>query len=417
MSNGSAMERRENGTGMAVEIATGFNQRHIDIIKRMYAPNATADEFTVFLALCQRDNLDPLKKEAFFIKYDGELIMMTSRDGYLKICLSDPLFRGISSMAVRENDFFEMDQINGVVKHRFGNPRGEIIGAYAVAQHQMRNPIVTWADFAEYGKSKGPKTPWAKYPSAMICKVAEVMALKRIGGISGWVTREEMDDSPPIEGNFREVSPSFPEPPRTGPLPPSPTAAQLQSAAAEPAMEGPAGATGTAGPVRIASKSEVDKFVVFLKGVFKQTEVVKAFLARELPYTWNAIPHDEMEDVAEDLKNGVFDLETSDRIPQHVLNPDPTVDTATGEVFDADYDPFETEDMPPAAGEPNPVELRKECGEMAKRLWPLQNDMITETQEIRETLGLPAVLGDLSISELLIYRDHLRGMVTHKGIK
>ena len=75
---------------------------------------------------------------------------------------------------------------------------GKIIGAWAKAERAGKKPVICYVKFKEYSKSAidsyGNPTVWGQYPSAMIQKVAEAFALKRLYGISGLVTREELDD-------------------------------------------------------------------------------------------------------------------------------------------------------------------------------------------------------------------------------
>jgi hypothetical protein len=75
-----------------------------------------------------------------------------------------------------------------------------------------------FAPFAEYNAPSNGT--WKKYPSAMILKVAEAMALKRAFSISGLVTREELDASdeprtaPVANANVRALPAPAPEPER-----------------------------------------------------------------------------------------------------------------------------------------------------------------------------------------------------------
>ena len=81
-----------------------LSQEKIDLIKQAVAQNATPDEFKTFIYLCESYNLDPLKKEIYFIKYGGKSTIITSRDGYLKIANTDPNFDGIESDVVYQGD-------------------------------------------------------------------------------------------------------------------------------------------------------------------------------------------------------------------------------------------------------------------------------------------------------------------------
>lgn len=158
----------------------------IDTIRQTVAKNATPAQLEMFLTLAERYQLDPFLKEIWYVPEVG---IMTGRDGYLKIALRDPNYDGIVSAAVREGDEFTMEPLTPTVKHQFGMKRGAVIGAYAVVFHKGRRPAVCYADMAEYRKQGNV---WGKYQSAMIQKVAEVMALKRQFGISGLVTEEEV---------------------------------------------------------------------------------------------------------------------------------------------------------------------------------------------------------------------------------
>lgn len=157
----------------------------IDTIRQTVAKGASDAQLEMFLTLAERYQLDPFLKEIWF---SGQIGIITSRDGYLKIAMRHPDYDGIVSAAVRDGDEFVMEPLIPTVQHKFGTKRGAVIGGYAVVFRKGRRPAVCYADMAEYRKSG---EVWGKYQSAMICKVAEVMALKRQFGISGLVTEEE----------------------------------------------------------------------------------------------------------------------------------------------------------------------------------------------------------------------------------
>lgn len=162
----------------------------IELIKRTVAKGATDDEVQMFLHVCNKYGLDPFRGEIVFQKLQGRATFITTRDGYLKIAMQDPEYRGIMSAVVREGDEFEFIPSEFTVRHKHGKTRGKILGAWAIAYHARRNPVVCWVDFNEYYKPASPT--WKQYPSAMVQKVAEVFVLKRQFNISGLVTREEI---------------------------------------------------------------------------------------------------------------------------------------------------------------------------------------------------------------------------------
>lgn len=256
------------------------------------AKGCTQEEFALLLQLAQNYNLDPFAKEIWAIKLKaGEAaLIMTSRDGYLRIAQRDPSYQGLASAVVRKGDHFAFDAAKGTVEHSFGAERGEIIGAWAIAHHRMRLPQVAFVDFKEY---RGTSPVWAKYPSAMIQKVAEVFVLKRQFGINGLVTREEMDagaidveviqaapDAPadtnapaaPIRDRGRVVDADTGEVLQDGPpLPPAPPSRQDQ-VKAELKLAGKTRADYDAllaslYPERTLSSLSVDEFVDLLDAI------------------------------------------------------------------------------------------------------------------------------------------------------
>ena len=192
-----------------------FTPEYIRTIKETIAKGATEEELNVFLALCRNYGLDPFLKEIWFIKRvkkvqkrdgswdyprleDGsidysnaETIIMTSRDGLLKIAQRHPEYTGPPiGFAVCEGDEFEIDAQNYLVRHKFGAKRGRILGAWAKCDRKEKTPAIFFAPFDEY--YDGYSNVWKKYRTAMIIKVAETFVLKRQFGITGLVTREEL---------------------------------------------------------------------------------------------------------------------------------------------------------------------------------------------------------------------------------
>ncbi|MFW6028732.1 MAG: RecT family recombinase [Halanaerobiales bacterium] len=173
-----------------------FNNIELDVIKRTLAKGASEDEFVMFMHIVETYDLDPFNKEIWFIKEDNKRpIIMTSRDGYLKIADRHPEYSGMVSDVVHKGDRFRRKEDG--VSHEYGTNRGPIVGAYAlVYRKDRRYPTYTFAPFREYNAAT---KVWSQYPSAMILKVAESMALKRAFTVSGLVSWEEMDSNCPID--------------------------------------------------------------------------------------------------------------------------------------------------------------------------------------------------------------------------
>lgn len=166
------------------------------VLKEMYGKRLSESEFAAFLLVARKLGLDPVSREIIPQVREGsggrQVSFIISRDGYLKAAMRDPDYGGIQSMVVREGDHFEVVPSEGKVVHRFGAKRGAILGAWAIAYHKKRPPVVVFVDFQEYAEANKNSPTWKQYPSAMIQKVAEVAALRRQFNLSGVVAAEEV---------------------------------------------------------------------------------------------------------------------------------------------------------------------------------------------------------------------------------
>ena len=159
----------------------------------------------MFLSLAKKYDLDPFAKEIWCVKMGGKMTVIAARDGYLKIANCHPKFDGMESDVVCANDKFFKDK-DGVHHSYAVNNRGAIIGAYAIVYRKDRSrPVYVFAPYREYYNNNNPV--WRNYPSAMILKVAESMALKRAFSISGLVTQEELGE---MQEENKEVAKSQP---------------------------------------------------------------------------------------------------------------------------------------------------------------------------------------------------------------
>lgn len=180
----------ENNQG---EVLAEYPPKLLDVIKNTVAKGATDEELYMFLQVASLYDLNPFMKEIWFIKNkDGSIIITTSRDGYRKIASRDPNFKDCQAYPVHENDDFQMEMVMGEVmniSHKFKqNERGKIVGAYGVLFTHTGEKIVHYVSFDEYNQGS---PVWRKYPSAMICKVAENYLMKRFANIDGIQTVED----------------------------------------------------------------------------------------------------------------------------------------------------------------------------------------------------------------------------------
>lgn len=179
-----------------------------EVLKATVAKHTTDAELSYFLTIAQSAGLNPFNKEIWAYKrakknaqgqYDyagSDLIVMTGRDGYLKIAKRNPNFKKIMSQAVYENDAFTCDPITEEVEHRFSSKgRGQLIGAYAVIIEKDGTKHFKYITTAEYLDPFS--NIWKSKPSAMACKCAESILCKQYGGIAGIVAEETMEYDDP----------------------------------------------------------------------------------------------------------------------------------------------------------------------------------------------------------------------------
>jgi phage recombination protein Bet len=206
-------DRREN---MSTELAAMDNlyaRETIETIKQTVCKGATDAQLKIFLEVCRATTLNPFLREVWFVPSVG---IMAGRDGYLAIANRHPQFDGIETRV-------ERDEKNVPIK-----------AICTVWRKDRAHPIICEAYYSEYKKSSGV---WSQYPSAMISKVAEVLALKRSFAINGVVTEEEIGTGEPrgsaeasravaeakIAGEMPLVAPqAAPEPPAPADVPTAP---------------------------------------------------------------------------------------------------------------------------------------------------------------------------------------------------
>lgn len=168
-----------------------------NLIHRTVAIGATPEELDMFIYLAEQYNLDPLKKEIFFLKHGGKATIVTSRDGYLKHANTNDQFDGIESDVVYEGDKLNRRE-DGSIHIIYGDnhmnfSEDKLRGAFSNVYRKDRSKSATvFVDLRDYHKESS--SVWKMYPNAMILKVAEAMALKRAFAMSGLVTQEEIGD-------------------------------------------------------------------------------------------------------------------------------------------------------------------------------------------------------------------------------
>lgn len=156
---------------MSEELINYDNESVLKTIRETVAKGASPSQFAMFIEVCKSTGLNPFLKEIWFIPKTSTI--MASRDGYLRKANESPNFDGMETRVERNDKDIP------------------IKATCTVWRKDRGHPITCEAFYNEYKKDS---PVWKQYPSAMISKVAEVLALKRSFAINGVVTEEEIGD-------------------------------------------------------------------------------------------------------------------------------------------------------------------------------------------------------------------------------
>ncbi len=166
------------------------NREKVELVKRMFAKGATDDEFAVFLELAKRYNLDPFKRQIFFLpdkRMNEPGKIMVSHAGLIHIAHSSGQWGGMKTFIITKD---------GEEQLIVDNP-DDIAGAVCyVYRKDWKEPLIHAVAFREYFKQNQSKQgSWYTMPQTMIKKVAEAGALRRAFDLGGLYIEEEMDTS------------------------------------------------------------------------------------------------------------------------------------------------------------------------------------------------------------------------------
>lgn len=161
----------------------------VKIVRDTCAPTATDSEWEYFLMYCQSTNLNPLKREVWFIKTGGKkkpdgsysqvkIQIMTGINGFFSIANDHPYFDGMSDPQYE----FDKNEMPICCKiQAFRKDRGHPATGIAYMREYFQK--------GEYGPSM-----WEKKPCHMLAKVAKSIALREAfpQQLGGLYTEDEM---------------------------------------------------------------------------------------------------------------------------------------------------------------------------------------------------------------------------------
>lgn len=184
-----------SGESQAMVMRYGFTEEQIALIKSQICKGATDAQLDMFMATCNRLQLDPFAKQIYgTIRKDrkndtSNLVVQVSIDGFRSVADASSDYQGQvpaqwcgDDMVWREvwlsNEFPAAARV-GVWREGFREP------LYAVA---------TWLSYVQTDFDGKPVSMWQKMPDVMLAKCAEALALRKAfpRKLSGVYTPDEM---------------------------------------------------------------------------------------------------------------------------------------------------------------------------------------------------------------------------------
>jgi len=152
-------------------------KEQLEIVRKTYAPSLNEIEFKTFVMLAAAAGANPFLREIWAYKIKDRNVIFLGRDHYRNIAQKKEDYRGHKSVAVYENDDFEL--VNGMPEHKSKphkkEDRGALVGAYAIGHREGMEPFAEYVDLAEYDKGQ---STWNSLKTTMVKKVAEAHLLK-----------------------------------------------------------------------------------------------------------------------------------------------------------------------------------------------------------------------------------------------
>lgn len=171
-------------------------QAQIDLVKRMYAKDATDDEFKLMSHIAVKYELDPLVKQIWLVKYGTQpASIFTGRDGFLSIAHRTGKFAGMSTEVVKVDEKIEVvksrknfkgEKITNVVKREW-----QYKAVCTVRRKDTPHPFIVEVYEEEYTTAENL---WQTKPRTMLGKVAESQCLRKAFDIAGLYSPEEMPE-------------------------------------------------------------------------------------------------------------------------------------------------------------------------------------------------------------------------------
>ena len=165
------------------DLALKHNEIDMALVARTVAKGCSSDELQLFAAICKRTGLCPFSRQIYAIKRGGVMTTQVSIDGARLIAQRSGTYAGqVGPWWCGEN---------GVWVDCWLSKTPPMAAKVGVRRSTFVEPLFAVAIWSEYAQSGNM---WAKYPSVMLAKCAESLALRKSfpAELSGLYTTDEM---------------------------------------------------------------------------------------------------------------------------------------------------------------------------------------------------------------------------------